>query len=126
MDRHSSLEILEKSVWIDSDFNSHLVRRCHALRKISIDKLTVEDLRLLIGQQISLKFLVDIAIEKLTADILVEGDLYPGDLLQNVLDIDSKYWVDNKTKWTAIDNLLKQNADRLQDGKLKTEKFYAK
>jgi len=124
MDRKSTLETLDKLNWDKPDFDSHLVRRCHELIKIPLDKLTVEDLRLLIGQQIGLKYLVDIAIEKLTADILAEGDFYPGDLLQSVLSIDSKYWADNKNKWVAIDKLLRQNTDALQDVKLETENFY--
>jgi hypothetical protein len=73
MDRHSTLEKLESSVWAKPDFDSHLVNRCHQLRKVPLNKLTVEDLRILIGQQIGLKFIVAIAIEKLSVDILAEG-----------------------------------------------------
>ncbi|MBL7936477.1 MAG: hypothetical protein JNM51_11795 [Bacteroidia bacterium] len=124
MDRNSTLEQLENSKWVDYDFETNLIKRCHQLRKIPVDKLEIEDLRLLIGQQIGLKFLVDLAVEKLTADILAEGDYYPGDLLNSILSIDSSYWLDNKTQWTNIDNLIKHNQDKLQDVGLKTEKFY--
>lgn len=124
MDRHSTLEKLEGSVWADHDFDSHLVRRCHQLRKVPLDKLTVEDLRILIGQQIGLKFLVDIAIEKLTADILAEGDFYPGDLLKSVIDIDEEYWADSKDQKTAITNLIKQNLDKIKDADIGIHLFY--
>ena len=124
MDRNSTIEQLENSKWVDSDFETNLTKRCHQLRKISVDKLEIEDLRLLIGQQIGLKYLVDLAVEKLTSDILAEGDYYPGDLLNSILSIDSSYWVDNETQWSSIDNLMKHNQDKLQDVGLKTEKFY--
>ena len=123
MDRNSTIEQLENSKWVDSDFETNLTKRCQ-LRKIAVDKLEIEDLRLLIGQQIGLKYLVDLAVEKLTADILAEGDYYPGDLLNSILSIDSSYWVDNETQWSSIDNLMKHNQDKLQDVGLKTEKFY--
>ena len=124
MDRNSTIEQLENSKWVDSDFETNLTKRCHQLRKIAVDKLEIEDLRLLIGQQIGLKYLVDLAVEKLNADILAEGDYYPGDLLNSILSIDSSYWVDNETQWSSIDNLMKHNQDKLQDVGLKTEKFY--
>ena len=124
MDRQSTLEKLESSVWAAPDFDSHLVRRCHELRKIPLDKLTVEDLRILIGQQIGLKFLVDIAIEKLTADILAEGDFYPGDLLKSVIDIDKKYWSDNKEQKATITNLITQNLDTVKDADIDINGFY--
>jgi CDI immunity proteins len=123
MDRHSTLEKLENSVWADPDFDSHLVRRCHQLRKVPLDKLTVEDLRILIGQQIGLKFLVDLAIEKLTADILAEGDFYPGDLLKSVIDIDKKYWDNSKDQKTTITNLINQNLDKVKDAGIEINMF---
>ncbi len=124
MNRHSTLEKLENSVWADPDFDSHLIRRCHQLRKVPLDKLTVEDLRILIGQQIGLKFLLDVAIEKLTADILAEGDFYPGDLLKSVIDIDKKYWADNKDQKATITNLINQNLDKVKDADIEINFFY--
>lgn len=123
MDRHSTLEKLENSVWANSDFKSHLVQRCHQLRKIPLDKLTVEDLRILIGQQIGLKFIVDIAIEKLTADILAEGDFYPGDLLKSVIGIDKKYWDNSISQKATITNLINQNLDKVKDADIEIKMF---
>lgn len=124
MDRNLTLEQLENSKWVDHDFETNLVKRCHELRKIPVDKLEIEDLRLLIGQQIGLKYLVDLAVEKLTADILAEGDYYPGDLLKSVLTIDSSYWKDNKNQWLIIDNLLKQNQEKIEQADLNVDVFY--
>jgi hypothetical protein len=47
--------------------------------------LTDEDLRLAIGQDVGTGFLLPLAIERLRANPLASGDMYEGDLLNNVL-----------------------------------------
>jgi hypothetical protein len=69
-----------------------MVRRCHALRSKPIDEFTVEDLRLMIQQQIGLRYLVPIALQHLREDPLAEGDFYPGDLLAAILRVDGAFW----------------------------------
>jgi hypothetical protein len=90
--RHKSLENLEKDEWKIFDSDSRLVRRTKELRKIPLDNFTVEDLRLMIGQGFNLDYLIPLAIEKLTENILAEGDLYKGDLLQAVINSRQDYW----------------------------------
>jgi hypothetical protein len=68
------------------------MRRCHALRRKPIDEFTVEDLRLMIQQQIGLRFLVPIALQHLREDPLAEGDFYPGDLLAAILRVAGDFW----------------------------------
>ena len=46
----------------------------------------------MIGQSFGLPFLVPLAVEELEKDRLVEGDFYPGDLLENVLTIKPQSW----------------------------------
>jgi CDI immunity proteins len=69
-----------------------LIKRCHELRSKPLVDFTVEDLRIMIGQQIALKHLVPLALERLQADPLVGGDYYPGDLLAGVLRADAALW----------------------------------
>ncbi|MEL6977907.1 MAG: contact-dependent growth inhibition system immunity protein [Pseudomonadota bacterium] len=83
--RHLSLEALERRVWREPSFPSRLVTTCHRLRRIPIRDLSVEDLRLLIGQSIGLEYLVPLAIERLDEDPLAAGDFFPGDLLLQVV-----------------------------------------
>lgn len=66
-----------------------------------IDDFTAEDLRIMIGQKIGLKFLVPLALKKLAEDPLASGDFFPGDLLQNVLRLGRDYWKDNFDPRTA-------------------------
>jgi predicted kinase len=92
-DRSRSLEDLENDAWGDPPADAtRLVRIGHQLRRKPIRELSVEDLRLLIGQQIGLSFLVPVALDVLKSDPLAEGDMYEGDLLRALLRVDSSFW----------------------------------
>jgi hypothetical protein len=69
-----------------------LVRRCHALRTKLLRDFTVDDLRIMIGQQIALRRLVPLALERLQPDPRAEGDYQLGDLLASVLRADAALW----------------------------------
>jgi hypothetical protein len=69
-----------------------LIRRCHELRTKPLRDFTVEDLRIMIGQQVALDRLLPIALDRLRPDPLMEGDRYPGDLLDGVLRVDAAFW----------------------------------
>ena len=92
VDRSKSLQQLESRDWGEPTFDSHLVTECHRLHKVPLCDYTVEDLRITIGQNIGLEYLVPLAIEKLRENPLVEGNCYPGDLLSNVLGADAAFW----------------------------------
>ena len=88
-----SLDVLDPPAWGAAPKGATgLMRRCHALRSKPIDDLTVEDLRLLIQQQIGLRYLVPIALQRLRQDPLAEGDFYPGDLLAALLRVAGDFW----------------------------------
>ena len=91
-DRRKILQDLEGEDWGEPEFDSSLVTTCHRLRRVPLKNFTTEDLRIMICQQISLLFLVPLALEKLEADPLAEGHCYPGDLLNAVLDIPESFW----------------------------------
>jgi hypothetical protein len=83
-----TLDELEGVRWGAPEFDSHLVTTCHRLRTKSVDEFTVEDLRIMIGQNIGLAHLLPRAVDMLEADPLAKGDFYPGDLLCAVLRAD--------------------------------------
>lgn len=91
-DLKRTLEELEGERWGEPAFPSHLVTTCHRLRKVPIEQLGVEDLRILLGQAIGVTYLVPLALEILDANPLARGDFYPGDLLCSVLGLDSQVW----------------------------------
>ena len=86
---------------------TNLVKRCQELCKVPLEQFTVEDLRLMIGQQFSLQYLIPLAIEHLREDIMAEGDLYPGDLLKSVQSIDQSFWEENKNLLDEINEIIK-------------------
>jgi hypothetical protein len=88
-----TLQELEDSDWGDpATGETPLIQKCLALRREPIGDFSIENLRLLIGQQMGLKFLLPLAMSHLNHDPLSEGDLYPGDLLQSVLRVPFDSW----------------------------------
>ncbi|WP_326794010.1 contact-dependent growth inhibition system immunity protein (plasmid) [Streptomyces sp. NBC_00841] len=86
LNRDRSLEELECARWpAPSADDTYLVTTAHALRCRPIGELTVEDMRLLIGQDIGLPYLLPLAVEVLRENPMAEGDMYEGDLLSAVL-----------------------------------------
>ncbi|MDB4089118.1 contact-dependent growth inhibition system immunity protein [Flavobacteriales bacterium] len=112
-----SLESLEKKIWpsVNYEEESYLVGTCNKLRKIQLKDFEVEDLRIMIGQDIGLKFLLPLAIEKLNEDILVEGDYYPGDLLSAVLSSDKDFWKENSDYKNEVLVVLETQSERIKN-----------
>ncbi len=112
--RYKTLENLEKDNWGSiPDNESYLVTTIHKLRKKPLIEYTIEDLRIMIGQNLGLSYLIPIALEELEKDILAEGDFYEGDLLHNVLESDTNYWKKEKGNWDHIINLCESNLSKL-------------
>lgn len=88
-----SLEQLENDYWGDAPLDSsYLVNACYRLRHTPIEELGIEDLRILIGQNIGLKYLIPIAFGILKENPFCEGDFFEGDLLLSVLSSDKDFW----------------------------------
>lgn len=102
---------------------TNMVKRCLELCKVPLDQFTVEDLRLMIGQNFCLRYLIPLAVEHLKKGFFVEGDYFPGDLLKNVLSVDKKFWQDNKHLWTAVNELIKDRRPELAVQKIPTVLF---
>ena len=111
-----TLEQLENEYWGEPQFDSNLVIRCHQLRKKPLNDFNTGDLRIMIGQSFSLEYLMPLAIEELEKDVLVEGDLYEGDILINTLNKENKkYWRRNKSLWDDLIELIKKNKNRIEN-----------
>jgi hypothetical protein len=110
-----TMEQLDGEVWPDSDFDSYVVQTSQALRKKPIRSLSDEELRLGIGQQIGLEWLVRLALERLRENPLRSGDFYPGDLLHNVLQVPSAFWPSHDAEREALMAILKSLDGRRSD-----------
>jgi hypothetical protein len=87
-----TLEELEGDNWGDPTYGSHVVMTCHAIRRKRVCDLTVEELRLAIGQEMGLAFLLPAAVSHLQREPLAAGDFFPGDLLVKVLRVRPAIW----------------------------------
>ncbi|NRR93525.1 hypothetical protein HSX10_18285 [Winogradskyella undariae] len=109
-----SIEELENDYWKEeSEFPTNLIKRCFEYRKIKISKLSVEQIRLLISQKIGIEFLIGIALEKLEQNIVIEGDLYAGDLLDSVSKIPTEFWNKNSTVFLNFKNIFESNKEKI-------------
>jgi hypothetical protein len=114
--RQKSIENLEKDFWGQPPKDSTpLVGKVHRLRTIQIEKLEPKDIRLLIGQKVGLKFLIPVALDILNDNIFIDTDLYNGDLLQNVMQVDKNFWDENKELIEKLDGLLDSYSDEDKD-----------
>jgi hypothetical protein len=119
--RQKTLENLEKEKWGTFDSDSRLIKRIKELRKVSLDNFTIEDLRLMIGQHESLDYLIPLAIEKLQADILAEGDMYKGDLLLAVVNARQDYWNKLPEQKEKLIELIAKNKELIDSEGLEIE-----
>jgi len=115
--KDKTLESLEKKIWpsLDKDEGSYLVKTCHSLRNKQLKDFSVEDLRIMIGQNIGLEYLIPLALDVLEGNILAEGDFYEGDLLKSVLTSDKKYWEKSTENWRKVKELFEKNEQTLED-----------
>lgn len=74
------------------DDSSPLVRRVHQLRTVPLVRLTPEDVRLLVAQEVTWTTTVPLALGMLRVQPLVSGDYFPGDLLMATMSVAPEYW----------------------------------
>ena len=111
-----TLEQLENAFWKEPvEFPSGLVQNCHKYRKIPLNKLTIEQLRLLISQKIGLDYLVLLGIEKLKTNVLAEGDLYEGDLLVTISKVPLEFWRENRTEFDTFKSIVTESSSLLKN-----------
>ena len=109
-----SIEELENDYWKEeSEYPTNLIKKCFEYRKIKVSELTIEQIRLLISQKIGIEFLIGIALEKLEQNIIVEGDLYEGDLLDAVSKVPTEFWNKNSTEFLNFKNIFESNKEKI-------------
>lgn len=90
-----TLEQLEGEDWGEPAYPSCVVTNSHRLRKKPLREFTAEDLRFMLGQQISLPISMPMALDVLElVDPFAGGDMNQGTLLLNALKVDKQFWQD--------------------------------
>jgi hypothetical protein len=121
--RDKTLESLEKDPWSPHDSDSRLIRRAKELRKIPLNTFETEDLRMMIGQQLSLDYLIPLALDTLKVYLFAAGDFFEGDLLKNVLSIETGFWDSHKDDWQTLHDLIKDSRSEIAAKKFDTTLF---
>jgi hypothetical protein len=83
-----------------------LAERVAAACDLPLKDLKWPDIRLLIGQDIGLEYLMPWAIDALAKRPLYSAELYEGDLLCACLRVDRGYWVKNISQWQKLNEIL--------------------
>lgn len=82
------------------------VQEVFRLRNKPLRELSVEDLRLLIGQDVGLEYLMPLAVGYLSENPLAKGEHYHGDLLSNVLRANPQYFADQPKVRRSVKSIL--------------------
>jgi hypothetical protein len=108
------LDVLDPPAWGPAPRDAtFVITRCHELRTKPLRDFTVEDLRIMIGQQIGLLHLVPLALDRLRSDPLVAGGYYPGDLLASVFRVDGAFWEPRPDPEVEVRTLAESLCERL-------------
>jgi hypothetical protein len=91
-DRSKTLEELEGVELSEALWPTPLVKEIHRLYRVPLETFSTENLRIVIGQQFGLPYLVPMALDLLEVEPWAAGDLYKGDLLQSVLRVEPEFW----------------------------------
>lgn len=113
---HLTLSEIDKNIIPALPDNaSGLIRNIYNLKDKKLNDYEVEDLRILIGQEIILPYLIPMAIDVLQENILAEGNFYEGDLLLAVLMTRAQYWKEHKNEAITLVNLCQINKALIDD-----------
>jgi hypothetical protein len=94
-----TLTQLEGDDWGEPDYPSYVVTNSHRLRHKPLREFTAEDLRFMLGQQISLPTLMPMALDVLEVEPFAGGDMSHGALLGMALQVDPQFWRDHPRLW---------------------------
>lgn len=104
-----SIEELENDFWEDSNFGSYVVQTSQRARKKPLSQLSKEEVRLLIGQKIGLRYLIPVALSILREDPLVETRYFEGDLLLQLLRLSEEDWKHSGEDLESFRTLIREN-----------------
>jgi len=111
--RDKTLNEVEGTAPAATSFRSHVTTEVHRLRDVPLSQLTTEDLRLLVGQEIGLHYVVPIAIERVEQQPLTNGDFYRGDLLVTLLRLPAAFWQHRRDWHRRVEQVARSVVEHL-------------
>ena len=110
-----SLEDLENRNSDLSELDSYVIVTCNKAIKKPLCELTYEEIRLMIGQKMGLRYLLPMALDILENDPLVEVTFYEGDLLNELLRLDISDWDKMISQLERFRCLLHKDINTIKD-----------
>ncbi len=107
----TTLQDLDGQDWGEPNYPSYLVTEYHRLQRVPLEGLDVENLRLLIGQEMSLDnlvYLLPLAFAHLQREPWISGAHYDGDLLKSVLSVSHSFWHTHPELKQTFDQIVKR------------------
>ena len=114
IDNNLSIEELEDNYWNEPTLQSYVITTCYKARKKPIRLLSNEEVRLLIGQKIGLKYILALAVNTLKKEPLIEVEYFGGDLLLSLLRLELNDWKTNPIELNNFLILLQENQDKIE------------
>jgi hypothetical protein len=115
VDTNKSLSQLLGPLSKDTTDSSALVTTCRALYEKPLKDFTVENLRVMIGQNIGLEFLIPLALEVLQENPFAQGDYYPGDLLSMVVKVEPSFWQTHQDLYWSVSEIVAELPSLMHD-----------
>lgn len=109
-----SIEELENEYWEDSSFDSYVVQTSQRARKKPLSALSKEEIRLLIGQKIGLRYLIPMALSVIAENPLAEITYFEGDLLLQLLRLSEEDWEQNRADLECFRAIIGENLPLIQ------------
>ncbi len=106
MDTSKSLQELENDDWGDPHGPTGMVIRCMRLRRVPVRDLTADDCRLLLGQEIGVRFVLPVALDYLFKNPLESGIGDTGALMRRVLELPTAFWQNHPNLWWEAKEVL--------------------
>jgi hypothetical protein len=101
-----TLTQLEGEDWGEPTYQSYVVTNGHRLRNKALREFTAEDLRFMLGQQISLQVLMPMALDVLEEEPFAAGDMYEGALLNMAVRVKTQFWKEHPKLWYRLNMVL--------------------
>ena len=108
------MDVREKSLneiygWepMKPELDTYVLRTAARAMRLPLEALSPEEIRLLIGQKVGLRYLLPLAIEILRKNPLKQASMFPGDLLAVCKRLEPDDWNANPAELRAFQNILK-------------------
>jgi len=114
-DDDRTLEELDGQRWRDPEVETSLARTVHRLRRVPLGSFQPQDLRVMIGERVGLPHLIPRALATLLRDPFLEAEMYPGDLLVQVFQVDDAFWQTAPDLRRQAVDVLDEALDRINE-----------